>query len=118
MQSCARCGNRAAVRRLGGPPRSGHSARTGHLRQRMLRPDALSSSMFSTVRLNRPTTALFSGHGLALRLHQTLPAVEGIPTAFRLTLGSRNQARRLSVVGAPGWWPLRLRSRIYRSPRR
>jgi hypothetical protein len=37
------------------------------------------------------------------RLHQTLPAVEDIPTAFRLALGSRDQACRLPADGAPGW---------------
>jgi len=31
-------------------------------------------------------------HGLALRLHQTMPAVEGIQSAFRLAMGPRNQA--------------------------
>ena len=41
-------------------------------------------------------------HGLALRLHQTLPAVEGIPPADRLAMGSRNEARRVSADGAPG----------------
>jgi hypothetical protein len=30
-------------------------------------------------------------------------AFEGIPTAFRLALGSRDQARRLPAAGAPGW---------------
>ena len=56
----------------------------------------------SLARLNREAVALSSGHA-SLRLHQTVPAVEGGPTAFRPALGSRNQARRLSADGAPGW---------------
>jgi hypothetical protein len=32
-----------------------------------------------------------------------VPAVEGGPTTIRPIVGSRNQARRLSVDGAPGW---------------
>ena len=35
-----------------------------------------------------------------LRLRRPLPAVEGIPTAVRLAVGPRNQARRLSADGA------------------
>ena len=42
--------------------------------------------------LNRKAIALSSGHGLALRLHRTVPAVEGGPTAFRPAVGSRDQA--------------------------
>ena len=49
--------------------------------------------------------ALSSGHGLApfLRLYRTVPAVEGGPASIRPAVGSRNQVRRLSVDGAPGW---------------
>ena len=42
-------------------------------------------------------------HGLCLRLHRTVPAVEGGAATVRPAVGSRNQARRLSVDGAPGW---------------
>ena len=46
----------------------------------------------SMARLNREAIALSSSHGLAatasLRLHRTVPAVEGGATAFRPALGS------------------------------
>ena len=46
----------------------------------------------------REAIAVSSGHGLAAaaspRLHGTVPAVEGGPTAFRPTVGSRNEAWR------------------------
>src|SRR4029077_6445250 len=38
----------------------------------------------------------------SLRLHRTLPAVEGGAATFRPALGSRNQARWPSVEGAAG----------------
>src|ERR1700676_437149 len=52
-----------------------------------------------------PAAALYSAHDRApsLRLHRTLPAVEGGPATVRPALGSRNQARGLSADGAPGW---------------
>jgi hypothetical protein len=59
-------------------------------------------------RLNHPATVLSSGHGFSLRLHRTVPAVEGGPAAVRPIVGSRNQARRLSADGAPGWLAGRL----------
>ena len=54
--------------------------------------------------LNLSLAALSSGHDRAasLRLHRTVPAVEGGSAAVRPALGSRNQARRLSADGAPG----------------
>src|SRR5262245_1677915 len=56
-----------------------------------------------------PPTALSSGHGPAasLRLHRTVPVVEGVATTVRPGLAPRNQARRLSAHGAPGWFALR-----------
>jgi bifunctional non-homologous end joining protein LigD len=47
-------------------------------------------------------TGLDLDRAASLRLHHTLPAVEGIPTAFRFTLGPRDQTRRLPPDGAPG----------------
>ena len=46
------------------------------------------------------------GHRLGaapLQLHRALPALEGGAAAVRAALGSRNQVRRLSADGAPGW---------------
>jgi hypothetical protein len=43
------------------------------------------------------------GHAAVLRLHRTVPAIEGGPAAHRPALGSRKQARRLPADGAPGW---------------
>ena len=51
---------------------------------------------------NRPATALSPGHGPAaaasIRLHRTMPAVEGIPTADRFVPSCY---RRLSVIREP-----------------
>ena len=60
---------------------------------------------FAVVWLNSPAAALSSAHdrATALRLHRTVPAVEGGPTADSFAVGSRNQARWLSAAAAPGW---------------
>jgi hypothetical protein len=40
----------------------------------------------NSARLNHPTTALSSGHGLSLRLHRTVTAVQGGAATFRSSL--------------------------------
>ena len=60
-----------------------------------------SEAITSSLGLSR-AAALSSGHGPSLWLPQTLPAVEGISAAFRLSVGPRNQTRRLPADGAPG----------------
>ena len=65
-------------------------------------------------------TALSSAHDRAasLRLHQALPAVEGISTADRLAVRSRDQARRLSANARRGHdWADRFPAIVDATPR-
>ena len=51
-----------------------------------------------------PTLGFVAAFAAAiLRLHRTVPAVEGGAATVRPVLGPRNQARRLPADGAPGW---------------